>query len=332
MQRIISLSRLLTLKRVSNYVIIVLYERIARWFKTVKTLAPYALSLELSSVCNLKCPQCPVGLGKIKRADAFINTPLAKNIIDDFARKGIILNLYFQGESLLHPSFIDIAEYAAKKKLFTILSTNATQIDEKMAAQLVGVPINRIILSIDGLNQDTYGEYRQGGQANQSWGSIKTLVNARMNNGSPWPEIIVQTLVNRFNENELDAIEIKARQAGADKVQFKTMQLYDDYDLWLPEDNNFRRYQNGRIKQLSIGACFRAFSSMVVSSDGDYLPCCFDKAANHITAGHNNSFNEAVKSTRRKKFLEKIYKEKRLHAICENCPEAMKVYKKTGKR
>ncbi len=329
-RRIFSTINLLNFNRVSNFLVIVFSEWIARWFKIIKLSSPYALTLELSSICNLKCPQCPVGLGQIKRQNAFIDVSRAKQIIDDFSKKGMILNLYFQGESTLHPDFVSILEHARKRKLYTILSTNATKIDDELATKLIQVPLNRVILSIDGLSQATYGQYRKGADVSIAWEALQKLTSIRKKRGTVWPEIVVQTLVNRLNEPELDKIKERALFLRADRIQFKTMQLYGDLDTWLPSQRKYRRYEERSLVKPPSNHCFRAFSSMVITSDGEFLPCCYDKLAAFGFNKYKQSFMDAVKNKARKKFLEKIYVEKKLHSICRNCPEGMRVYKKAG--
>ncbi|MDA3865182.1 MAG: radical SAM/SPASM domain-containing protein [Salinivirgaceae bacterium] len=285
---------------------------------------PYALSLELSGVCNLKCPQCPVGLGLIKRAQPFMSKEDAYKIIDEFAPFGTVLNLYFQGESLLNPNFCAITNYAAKQKVFTILSTNAAFISKNTATNLVQSGIHRIIISVDGADQQSYEKYRSGGDLETVWRSISWLMQARKSQARLRPEIIVQTLVNKYNEHDLSVIKDKALTLGADRVVFKTMQLYSDREVWLPKTKKFQRYkrQNQAVK---INRCFRAFSSMVITSDLSYVPCCFDKFANHRLNTPNQTLRQVAKTDKRRAFLSQIYKHKTGHSICENCSMGRKV-------
>ncbi|MFO7865126.1 MAG: radical SAM/SPASM domain-containing protein [Salinivirgaceae bacterium] len=290
----------------------------AQFTGNVHPQLPYALSLELSGICNLKCPQCPVGLGLIRRAQPFMPKEDAYKIIDEFAPFGTVLNLYFQGESLLNPDFCAITDYAAKQNVFTILSTNAAFISKNTAADLVQSGIHRIIISVDGADQQSYEKYRLGGDLETVWQSISWLEEARKRYAKCYPEIIVQTLVNKYNENELPTIKRKAIALGADRVVFKSMQLYSDREKWLPKSRKFRRYKKPNLA-VNISRCFRAFSSMVVTSDLVYVPCCFDKFANHQLNSPSQTLRQVAKSEKRKAFLMQIYKQKVGHSICENC-------------
>lgn len=314
-------------RRLCNFVKIAVAHWHAQISGKISLQLPYALSLELASVCNLKCPQCPVGLGLIKRDRAFIDVSLATKLIDEFAPHGFVLNLYFQGESLLHKDFGIITTHAANKRLFTILSTNAHFLNQETALSIVSSGLHRVIISIDGYNQNSYERYRSGGDVELAWRGLQLLVDARMKLHSGWPEILVQTVVNRYNEDDLGRIRSKAKGMGADKVVFKTMQIYDNHSNWAPRNAKYSRYRSGQLIKEPAKKCFRAFSSMVVTSDGLFVPCCFDKFGNH-GFGRSDLRSMAFSDVRRA-FLRKIYHDGAMHNICTNCPEATHVYKKS---
>lgn len=317
--------------RLGNLAKIIIGHYRARFFGAVHLQFPYALSLELASVCNLKCPQCPVGMGLIKRNNPFMDKSIALKRIDEFAPKGLILSLYFQGESLLHPNIAEIISHAVKQRLFTILSTNAHFLNQSTAYSIVKAGLHRIIISIDGYSQESYAQYREGGDLDVVWQGLQYLVDARKTAKSIWPEIFVQTVVNKYNEKGLDKIKSKAKHLGADKVLFKTMQIYNNHEKWLPKNKKYSRYVGVKIIKKPTNKCFRAFSSMVITSDGMYVPCCFDKFAAHTFKESNSNISTMAFSNDRYQFLSKIYTSGEMHSICNNCPEATHVYKKANR-
>jgi radical SAM protein with 4Fe4S-binding SPASM domain len=327
-----SLIKLLTRKRVINVIGVRFSHFTKKTSKIIQLHSPYNLSIELSSICNLNCPQCPVGLGQINRKKKFMELTTAKKVVSEFAPNGIVLNLYFQGESMLHPDFYEIAALGKANNLFTVLSTNATLINEENAERIINTGIHRIIISADGIEQNTYEKYRIGGQADIVWNSIELLTKAKKKVHKKWPEIVVQTLVSKHNENSLSEIKKHASQKGADKVHFKTMQLYQNHDAWLPSNKKFRRYQSKNMIKTPKNKCLRALSGVVVSSDGEVLPCCQDKQAKNSFGNVADGFLTVVKGEKRSVFLNSIYFSNKKYSICRNCPEAMKVYKKAKKR
>lgn len=322
------LFKLLTWNRVISIIRVQIAHFTIKLLKKNPVPNPYNLSIELSSICNLKCPQCPVGLGKINRTKKFMEVLTAQKVIDEFRSKGLVLNLYFQGESLLNPNFYEIATMGPANNLFTILSTNATLINKENAERIIKTGIHRVIISADGIEQNSYEKYRIGGQAETVWNSIEYLSQAKKSARKKWPEIVVQTLVSKHNENSLKEIKKHALQKGANKVHFKTMQIYQDHDAWLPSLEKFRRYESLKLVKEPKNKCLRALSGVVISSDGDILPCCHDKQAENSFGNIEDGFNSVIKGRKRKAFLSTIYLSDNMFPICKNCPEAMRVYKK----
>lgn len=304
-------------KRILTLFNIVFLHAIAKLgFKIYKAI-PFSLSLELSSICNLNCPQCLTGMGLIKRTDSFLSLEKSRIIIDQFKTFGTVLNLYFQGESLINPEFFDIAMYAKSKKLYTILSTNAAFIDSVNVDMLINSGVNRIIVSVDGATNKSYEKYRKGGDVDKVWKALSLLVEARGNN--IFPQIIVQTVVSKVNENELNKIRSLSLKIGVDKVVFKSMQIYSDLDTWKPLNKKFQRKSNIPNNNFQKG-CFRALSGVVINSDGKVVPCCFDKLTEFSFGNISTGFKNVVYSEKRNIFLNKLYKKGTLFSICKTCP------------
>lgn len=82
---------------------------------------------------------------------------------------------------------------------------------------------------------------------------------------------------------------------GADRLVFKTAQLYDyaDGHPLMPSDPRYSRYIQGKDgkyhrRQLRKG-CFRVWSGCVITTNGDVLPCCYDKAHAHAYGNNKES-------------------------------------------
>ena len=308
-------------KRILTLFKIVFLHVIARLGFKIHRVLPFSLSLELSSVCNLHCPQCLTGMGLVNRVNPYLSLQKSRIIIDEFKMHGTVLNLYFQGESLMNSEFFDIARYAKLNKLYTILSTNAAYIDSDTSHKLINSGVNRIIVSVDGVNNQSYEKYRKGGDVNKVWEALSLLVEARGN--EIFPQIIVQTVVSKVNENELDKIRQLSNKIGADKVVFKTMQVYSDFDAWVPKNKKFQRKSNfASHNNIQIG-CFRALSGVVINSDGEVVPCCFDKLTEFSFGNVAKGLNNIICSDRRVVFLNSLYKEGTVYSICKTCPHGL---------
>src|SRR5438034_8788507 len=86
---------------------------------------PISVSVEPTTSCNLRCPECPSGLRSFSRPTGMLESRLFEQIINEVHVHSPYLILYFQGEPYLNPHFFDFVKYAAQKKMYVDTSTNA---------------------------------------------------------------------------------------------------------------------------------------------------------------------------------------------------------------
>jgi MoaA/NifB/PqqE/SkfB family radical SAM enzyme len=122
--------------------------------------APFTLSIEPTTACNLGCPECPSGLKQFTRPTGKLSLSLHEKMLQQVHRSVFYINYYFQGEPFLNPQFLDLIRQAKKQNIYTATSTNAHFIDEKKAVEIIDSGLDRLIISIDGLTQETYENYR----------------------------------------------------------------------------------------------------------------------------------------------------------------------------
>lgn len=275
--------RSLTFGRLHNYFLSIISEIPGRLLrKPILLNQPWAASIEPSAVCQLSCPECPVGMKEISRKNNFLSDENFSKILNGLSKKTFWLNLYFQGEPLLDSSISKKIQLARKRRMFVVLSTNALALNETMAKQLCEAGASKIIISLDGADEATYSKYRSGGNFQQVLNSISFLHDARKN--KKYPIIEVQMLVFSYNENQKNDLRKTALNLGADKVAFKSPQFYSAENAAenLPSDKKYQRYtknENGKIalrtKQKTF--CKRLWNTIVINSDGDVVACCYDK-------------------------------------------------------
>lgn len=108
---------------------------------------PKRIEIELSNYCNSKCVYCPRNFGVGEQG--FLPLNLYRKIIDE-AREypDVVLQLHRRGESLLHPDFIGILEYAKGKFKEIQLATNAILLDKKRS-EAIKEAVDFISFSID---------------------------------------------------------------------------------------------------------------------------------------------------------------------------------------
>jgi MoaA/NifB/PqqE/SkfB family radical SAM enzyme len=185
----------LTLPRILNLALLRSSYYLARISKrAISAGFPASLSIEPTTACNLGCPECPSGLKQFTRPTGKIDLNLHQNMLNQLKRSVFYINYYFQGEPFLHPQFLDLIKQAKQSKIYTSTSTNAHFIDEKKAEEIVQSGLDRLIISIDGLTQETYEQYRVHGNLEKVIEASKLLVLAKRKLQSSTPHLIFQFL------------------------------------------------------------------------------------------------------------------------------------------
>ena len=312
---------------------------------------PTFLTIEPSNICQLACPQCPVGIAKkhpkgdtgTSPRNPFPDYPLS--LLADCFRYAHTVQFYFQGEPLLNPRLPELIRDVAQQGLYTIVSTNAQALDRAMAKRLVLSGLHRIIISMDGLSQSSYEAYRKGGSVEKARAAIRYLREEReiarrqrLISGD-YPIIELQCLLLRSNEREQALMRKTYRLLGADRLTFKTAQFYDyQYGSPLmPARDRDRRYEQCadgtyRLKRhplrrlwhalTGISPCYRLWAGCVLTTNGDVLPCCYDKSHTHAYGNiHHTSLASLFRSKQAGAFRRTAIRAPFQQApeICQNC-------------
>jgi radical SAM protein with 4Fe4S-binding SPASM domain len=289
---------------------------------------PVCISFELTNHCNLRCPECTSGSGLMKRESGFMDIELYKRVISELKPYLYYINLYFQGEPMIHPQFFAFSEYTCN--INTVVSTNGHYLSPDNSGRLVRSGITKLIVSLDGMDQSTYSEYRINGDFRRVTEGIRNITIARKKFNSSM-KLEIQFLVNKFNEHQIPLAEKFAREEGAD-LKLKSMQIITDdgKDKWLPLDNRFRRYKKETdgifgIKSTMPDRCLRLWFNPVITWDGRVIPCCFDKNAEFVMGDLNcQSFRSIWNGERYYEFRQQILTARSQVHICRNCTSGMK--------
>ena len=295
---------------------------------------PLAVSIEPTTSCNLRCPECPSGLRSFTRPTGMLQPELFRNVIDQLHKELAYLVFYFQGEPFLNPGFTEMVRYAGSKGIYTATSTNAHYLDDIQARKTVESGLDRLIISIDGTTQDVYRQYRVGGQLEKVIEGTRNIVKWKKQLRSSTPHIIFQFLVVKPNEHQIPEVKKLAAELGVDQVAFKTAQIYDyenGSDL-IPTIDKYSRYSkqsDGRyqIKNPLKNHCWKLWHSCVITWDGKVIPCCFDKDAKYVMGDlEKSSFREIWEGSAYADFRQSVLRSRSEIEMCKNCTEGTKVW------
>lgn len=295
---------------------------------------PISISVEPTTSCNLRCPECPSGLRAFTRPTGMLQQTMFNKTIDQLKDTLTYLTFYFQGEPYLNPQFLEMVKYASSQRIYTATSTNAHFLKDEVARQTVESGLDRLIISIDGTSQDTYESYRVGGDLSKVIEGTKNILAWKKKLKSATPHVIFQFLVVRPNEHQIPEVYSIADELGVDQVVLKTAQIYDyeqGSDL-IPVQEKYSRYRklsdgSYGIKNSLDNHCWKMWHSCVITWDGKVVPCCFDKDAHFVLGDLNaQSFQEIWFGEKYNHFRASLLKSRSEIEICKNCTEGTKVW------
>lgn len=295
---------------------------------------PISISIEPTTSCNLRCPECPSGLRSFTRPTGMLDDVLFRKIIDELAPTLSYLTFYFQGEPYLHPRFLDMVSYASDKGIYTATSTNAHYLNEEAALNTVRSGLDRLIISIDGTTQEAYQSYRIGGSLDKVLKGAENVLLAKKRLRSSTPHVVFQFLVVGPNEHQIPEVRRLARQVGVDQLVLKTAQIYDfeNGSPLIPKQQRYSRYKQNREGRWSVknsleDHCWKMWHSCVVTWDGKVVPCCFDKDA-HFVLGDlkRHSFAEIWQGDAYQRFRAQLLTSRSDIEMCRNCTEGARVF------
>ncbi|MBC7933862.1 MAG: SPASM domain-containing protein [Rhizobacter sp.] len=316
-------------KVLSSYYLSLLRKKPVQWG------LPVSISFEPTTSCNLRCPECPSGLRAFTRPTGMLQKDFFSRTIDEIHKDLLYLIFYFQGEPYLNPGFLEMVRYAADKKIYTATSTNAHYLTDENAKKTVESGLDRLIISIDGTTQDTYKQYRIGGNIDKVIQGAKNIVKWKKELNSKTPFVFFQFLVVKHNEHQIEEIKQLAKEIGVDEVRFKTAQVYDyenDPNNLIPSIDKFSRYKKNsdgsyKPKNKLANQCWKLWHSNVITWDGLVVPCCFDKDAMHRLGNlKNESFKKVWHNDNYKQFRSELMMGRKNIDICANCSEGVSVW------
>lgn len=326
----------LTVHRVLNALKVFLGYQLGKWFgRPILMGKPFSISVEPTTACNLGCPECPSGLKSFSRPTGRIQPDFFQKTIQQLYKELLYLSFYFQGEPYLNTGFLDMVAYASSKKIYTATSTNAHFLDDETARKTVLSGLDRLIISLDGTTQDTYEQYRRGGELDKAIQGARNIVKWRKELKSKKPYLVLQFLVVRPNEHQVDEVKKMAKEIGMDDVWFKSAQVYDyerDPHQLIPLNDKFSRYKKDALgrtipKNPLRNHCWKMVHSNVMTWDGKIVPCCFDKDAEHVMGDmKENSMKEIWEGKNYQAFRQELMKSRKNIDICANCSEGLKVW------
>lgn len=194
-------------------------DRILNWVRG-ELPAPVTLELDLTLVCNDRCPYCPHGFAHQGRC---LELDSIGRILDEAASLGIRgLTVTGGGEPLMHPKFRDIVRLIRTYPFAAGIITNGGRINSETASEMVAT-FQWIRVSLDAASEASFQRIRGRRGMAERLKRISLLAAARQEVYGSDCELGASFLTCSQTADEIVEAAQIAQDLGFDYIQFKPM-------------------------------------------------------------------------------------------------------------
>lgn len=286
-----------------------------------------SVMIEPTNYCNLRCPLCSTP--GMKRKKGFMTLEQFRSIIDN--NKDIFKRVWmvFAGEPLLNENVFKMVKYAEERGIETKVSTNTTLMG-RYIDQVFDSNLSFLVVCLDGATKETHEKNRVGSKFETVVENIKNLCKEKERRNLKKPLIILQFLIMKHNEHQIEDIKKLANELGVDVLSLKTIWLGSHIDhkeilerakIYLPTREEFRRFKlvDGDYYLKSKPRYCPWLKESVILWNGDVTLCCYDYEGKLIVGNvfKDGGFKKVWKSKKYKEYRKAAVR--REFMLCKNC-------------
>src|SRR5258705_5523198 len=180
---------------------------------------PVEYIVETTAKCNLYCPMCPRETHKQPKED--MTDAIFERLVRESGSTAEHMMLIGLGEPFMDPKIFDRIEYCERHNTSTLLSTNGTFLDEKLAGRLLATRLQHITLSFDGATKESFEFYRKGARFEKVRDNFVRFARLKKERGSKM-QVVVQMVRMERNAGEVaDFQRFWNAVPGVDQVRIK---------------------------------------------------------------------------------------------------------------
>lgn len=185
-------------------------------YRTIKKLY-----IEPTSRCNLNCVMC-FRHSWINESFGDMSLELFQRVLDDKAALNDTHTVFFggMGEPLVHPNIIKMIACSKKRGMRTELLTNGTMLSEEVSARLIETGLDKLWVSIDSFDEESYKTIQVGSRFSFITNHIKAFNQIRRGTGT---ELGIGVVIMRSNLIQLESLEKYCAEIEADDVNISHM-------------------------------------------------------------------------------------------------------------
>ncbi len=274
-----------------------LKQQVAEW--------PLLVDIELSSLCNLRCPMCYTITDEFKQKvhAKLMDDNLFYKIIDEIAGNVVAIRLSLRGEPTLHPKFIEFIKYAKQKGIKEVsFLTNGSKLTDDYIVELIDAGTDWITVSIDGIDEE-YESIRKPLKFDETYTKIKRFYEIKREKNVHRPVIKIQGIWPSIKNNVEEYYN--RFKPYTDLIAFNPLIDYLDNDSDIVYVDGF--------------SCPQLYQRLIVAADGQVMACSNDEDNMNVIG---NILNESVYSIWHGENLTKmreLHKQENGFKQCEVC-------------
>ncbi len=292
------------------------YLRIQLGFNVLQDIK--VLSIEFSSVCNLRCKYCYLDqLDRPKILDIHVYEKLIREVSENPQYHIKTMEWPISGEFFVYPHYKEVIEitklYMDKYPHFrpwVILNENLMLMDEeRMDLVLNSGVVKQLICSIDGHDVATFENMRPPAKFNIILERIRMLKKKNEESGH-----LVHIQINNGRDGNSLQKEFSAEMK-------EILRTGDSVTQWQPKYWNESFNKPKRVYKPAKGFCTFVFNNVTLSSSGFISKCCMDlRGQTQYADLRKNSLSNIWHSQIRKEFLALMFRNRRgMIKGCSSC-------------
>lgn len=271
---------------------------------------PLLVDIELSSLCNLKCPMCYTITEEFKsKVNAkLMDFSLFTKIIDEIKGHVPAIRLSLRGESLLHNKFVDCIKYAKSNGIKEVsFLTNGGKLKPEFFIKVMEAGADWITISFDGLGE-TYEKIRKPIRFHEMLYNIQTMQKIKDERNVKKPVIKVQSIWPAIRNDP--------------QKYYDTFKSHVDLVAYNPLIDYLGKDQNIVIEYEKNFSCPQYYQRLVIGADGRVMMCSNDEENWHVMGDANiqtvHSIWHGVELNKMRELQKKVDGFKEI-AACRKC-------------
>jgi hypothetical protein len=217
-----------------------------------------------------------------------------KKLVDAIKDYTFMINLFELGEPTLNPHLPEMVRYCSENNIATVIHTNGNLLTSTLSKQLIDARLDFLFVSLDGINQSTYQQYRKGGNYYTVINNIKQFSKLKKHRKAKKPYLVWQFLLFKHTMNFKDIVPKIYSSFGFDYYDIE-LGLGADRTPLLNDKSLEKEYPS---KHFIPKRCFQPFLRMFITDDFRITfcaPLCTEKFFDNRLDIHSVNVKEKIK-------------------------------------